>query len=886
MSKILLLFEENSDIVELSERLYSMGHEVSELNIGSFGSRDHLKSLYKINYDLIILRVDADFEKVYEKLKSVTGLCVIPILLIISGSNKQQVIKLASLSLSGCLVWPVSDEQLMTSIQFSISKQEKQNDLCLKTEEDIRYAQRYRTIIEMSVDGFLYIDTEGRILDVNGKYCQMSGYSYNELLEMDLSDLEVCMNKKQIIYQIDKTIKTGKDLFETYHHTKDGKIINVEVSAIYTSKESHGIFCFIRNISDHVKLENDLRESERSKSVLLSNLPGIAYRCDLNRDWTMRFISQGCFELTGYQSEDLLDNHKLSFNDLIEPEYRDYLWEKWQRILANGEVFRDEYRIRTASGEIKWVWEQGKGVADEQGNMIALEGFITDITQRKIMEQRVKESEELFRTTLYSIGDGVITTDTAGCLEKMNIIAEELTGWSETEAKGKSLEEVFPIINEDSRKEVEIPVRKVLREGQIVGLANHTLLISRNGNEIPIADSGSPIKNANGDISGVVLVFRDQTEEREAQKALMESEARFRLLVEHAPEAIFVQTDGTFAYLNPEALKLFGAESLDKLKGAPVVEHFHPDSRAQVKERITILNTKKQAVPMVEELCLRMDGSFFVAEVSAVPINYEGKEGALVFFRDITERKRAEEEILKAKMVSDNANRSKAEFLANTSHELKTPLSSIIGFSDMLLDGVSGDLNEQQVRHVKTIYQNGNLLLNLINNILDMSQIEFCEMELKFTKFDIIRTVHDVYSMMFILSERKGVSLELRSDMDYLDVIADRTKIKEILYNLIDNALKFTPKGGSVNINIGLRNENTLQISVVDSGIGILEEDIKRIFDPFYQVDGSSTRKYRGSGLGLAIIKKFVKIHGGSIWVKSIKEEGSEFFFTIPLNKS
>jgi hypothetical protein len=163
--------------------------------------------------------------------------------------------------------------------------------------------------------------------------------------------------------------------------------------------------------------------------------------------------------------------------------------------------------------------------------------------------------------------------------------------------------------------------------------------------------------------------------------------------------------------------------------------------------------------------------------------------------------------------------------------------------------------------------------------------MEFGEMELDCTKFDIIRTVHDVHSMMFILAGRKGISLELQSDIRQLDVIADRIKIKEILYNLIDNALKFTPGNGSISINVCLKEENKIQISVADSGIGISEDDIKEIFNPFYQVDGSSTRKYRGSGLGLAIIKKFVKMHGGNIWVKSEIGKGSEFFFTLPVRE-
>ena len=1002
MVKILLLSEDRSKTRELSEKLKSMGHTVFDSNIDDFSILNRKSPLYEGEQDIVILRIKSDFGGLSAKLKGMLKSCGIPVLPIISGATKQDIIELAEMSFSGCLVWPVSDEQLLASIQLCMS-QKNHGHL---NKKDIEYAQRYRIITEMTVDGFWYIDKEGRILDVNAKYCEMSGYSYKELLDMKISDLEVDMDERQIIYQIDRTIKTGKDLFETHHRTKDGNIIDIEVSAIYTTTDSHGLFCFLRNISDRKKLESGLIESERSKSVLLSNLPGIAYRCDLDRDWTMRFISQGCFELTGYKPEDIVDNRKISFNDLIEPEFRDYVWNKWQKSLEKDEAFQAEYRIKTASGEEKWVWEQGKGVVDSKGDIVALEGFITDITQRKVMEERVKESEaryrglfeqnksvmlivdpdsgaildvnpaavdyygwnheklctmniadinnlsmdetkaemdlarkeqrsyfhfkhllsdgsvrdvdvysgpvpiegktvlcsiihdvtnqriaeqalseseKLFRTTLYSIGDGVITTDTSGNLRQMNRIAEELTGWNELEAKDKKLEEIFRIINEDSRKTVESPVQKVLREGNIVGLANHTLLISRDRNETPIADSGSPIINEEGDISGVVLVFRDQTEEREAQRALQESESRFRLLVESAPEAIFVQTESKFTYLNPTAMELLGAKSLDELKGKPVVNCIHPDSHERINEKIDILNNKKQAIPLMEEICLRLDGSSFVAEVTAVPVNYEGKDGALVFFRDITKRKKAEKEILKAKMISDNANRSKAEFLANTSHELKTPLSSIIGFSDLLLEGISGDLNEEQTKHVENIFKSGTLLLNLINNILDISQMEFGEMELDYTKFDIIRTVHDVHSMMFILAGRKGISLELQSDIRQLDVIADRTKVKEILYNLIDNALKFTPGNGSISVNVHFKEENKIQISVADSGIGISEDDIKEIFNPFYQVDGSSTRKYRGSGLGLAIIKKFVKMHGGNIWVKSEIGKGSEFSFTLPV---
>ncbi len=874
------------------------------------------------------------------------------------------------------------------------------------------------------------------------------------------------------------------------------------------------------------QVKKTITETERSYAMLLSNLPGMAYRCDNDRNWTMHFVSEGCKKLTGYEPVELLENSVVSFNELISPEQRELIWQKWQEALVKRETFQDEYIITTANGEVKWVWEQGKGIYDDAGKVIAIEGFITDITKRKLMEKALietesryrslfennhsvmlvidpttgaivdanpaavyfygwtreefrqrnineintlsaseikeemkraskeerntfyfrhrladssirdvevssgpiqihgqlllysiitditernrleqelrlsqfciehsaiaifrieesdgrithvneqackslgyaheelcgmkvfdidtvitpdmwaehrkkmrqmksgtiesvhcrkdgtkfpveitvnyleydgqlfslsfardltkrkraekalMESEELFRTTLYSIGDGVITTDTKGRLKQMNSVAEKLTGWKESEAAGRQLEEVFNIINEDTRQQVEIPVRKVLREGRVVGLANHTLLISRNNNEIPIADSGAPIINEKGETIGVVLVFRDQSEERAAQKALMESEERFRLLVENAPEAIFVQTNGCFAYVNPTALHLFGADSASQLIGTPVIERFHADFRDGVQERIHLLNDELRTVPCIEEVCLKLDGTPFSAEVSAVPINYNGVNGALVFFRDITERKQVERALIRAKMVSDEANRSKTEFLANTSHELKTPLNSIIGFSELLLEGELGEISEQQKKYIGTIHESGYLLLNIINKILDISSIDCGQIDIEYTKFNLCEAIEDTCAMMYALANRKAIDLIVDVDTQINEINADIIKFKEIVYNLVDNSVKFTPYGGIVFITASL-NASHVEISVTDNGIGIAEEDIDRIFDPFYQVDSSTTRRYGGTGLGLTLIKQFIIMHGGTIRVESEPGKGSTFTFTIPID--
>ncbi|MDP9199520.1 MAG: PAS domain S-box protein [Pseudomonadota bacterium] len=265
-----------------------------------------------------------------------------------------------------------------------------------------------------------------------------------------------------------------------------------------------------------------------------------------------------------------------------------------------------------------------------------------ELAARRAAEGEARVSEQSLAVTLDSIGDAVMTTDIDRCITRMNPVAEQLTGWRNDEARGLPVHEVFRIINERTRERAEIPVDAALLTGARQRLANHTILVARDGTERSIADSAAPFRDLKGTIIGVVLIFRDVTRERLAAKALEKSEARYRQFIELAPFGVLVHSGGRFVFVNPKVVEMVGAKSAEELIGRPVLDFIHPSNHADVRERFRVLAERQQAVPPMEEQWVRLDGGIVEGEATAVPYEFDGQPAALVLVRDLSAKKAAE----------------------------------------------------------------------------------------------------------------------------------------------------------------------------------------------------------------------------------------------------
>ncbi|MDP3028538.1 MAG: response regulator [Deltaproteobacteria bacterium] len=493
-------------------------------------------------------------------------------------------------------------------------------------------------------------------------------------------------------------------------------------------------------------------------------------------------------------------------------------------------------------------------------------------------ENKLREREEWLSTTLGSIGDAVIATDAHGHIRFMNPVAESLTGWKEGDADGKSLTEVFNIINEETRKLVESPVTKVLRKGVVVGLANHTLLVARDGAEIPIDDSGAPIRDAKGDIIGVVLVFRDIRERRKAERDLQESERRYRGLYETALVGLYRSriSDGKIIMANQLAANILGYSSIEGLTTEFVFgERYSPDRRTELLRKLEECGT----VSDFEIQVTRKDGEKIdlIKTARAYP-EYGYIEGAII---DVTEKKRLEAQLLQAqKMEAIGA------LAGGIAHNFNNLLMVIGGYASLMLSDLdSSHPHYSKLKQIEEQVRSGSELTAQLLGFARRGKYNVKPLDVN----EIMRSSAGMFGRT-----KKQITIREKYDPDLCAVEADQGQIEQALLNLYVNAWQAMPAGGDIYLetNNVILDESYIKpykvqpgryarISVTDTGVGMDETIRRRVFEPFF----TTKEMGRGSGLGLASAYGIIKNHGGIINVYSEKGHGTTFTIYLPASE-
>jgi len=623
----------------------------------------------------------------------------------------------------------------------------------------------------------------------------------------------------------------------------------------------------IQDITDRKIAENALRKSEEK----LKNIFNLANSGIIMADIEGNFLEFNNWwpKMTGYSREEYskMKNFSVTHPDDLEKS------KLWLQKIINGEIdkYQIEKRYVRKDKSIFWGESSVSAIKDKNNQITSTIGIVTDITERKLAEELLRESEEKYRGLVENSPDGIVTY----VQEKItyaNGEALRIVGASNNDQIiGKS---VLEFVHPDSLESVIQRMKEIVLDDNATQIVEEKL-ISLTGETIYAELKAIPTLFEHQ--NAVQVIIHDISERKRTQEKIKQlSQA-----VEQSPVAIVItNTLGIIEYVNPKFIETTGY-SYDELIGKnPRILKSGHTSQEEYKHLWNTLSSGNEWFGEFHNM--KKDGSLYWESASISPIlNSQGVITHYIAIKeDITERKLIEQQLIKAKDKAEESDRLKLAFLANMSHEIRTPMNGILGFTELLKD-ISLDKDVQQ-EYIKIIEKSGKRMLNIINDIINISKVESGQIEITSSETNVNEQIEYLYTFFKPEAAHKNLSLLLTKELDskHNYIRTDREKLYAILTNLVKNALKFTNEGS---IEFGcVKKGNYLEFFVKDSGLGISDSQQKIIFERFRQANDTISRTHEGSGLGLAISKAYVEMQGGKIWVESQEGVGSTFYFTLP----
>jgi PAS domain S-box-containing protein len=619
-----------------------------------------------------------------------------------------------------------------------------------------------------------------------------------------------------------------------------------------------------------------LRQSEERLHLFVEHAPTPVAM--FGRDMRYLLVSRRWLTDFGLEDRDIIGrSHYEVFPDIPER------WKEVHRRCLAGAVERcEEDRFERVDGRVDWLRWEVRPWRDKQGDVGGIIIFSEVITEQKQAEERLRESEQRWRGLTEALPQLVWSATPDGACDYFSTQWTEHTGVPETDLLGwRWLATLHP----DDRE----PTRRLWTDS-VAGRGPYDVeyrVRRRDGVYRWYKTRGTPIRDSQGGICKWFGTCTDITDAKHAEDVLRTSEERQRLILDNAHDAfVAMSADGLIAEWNRQAEITFGwprAEAVGRVLSETIIPPQFREAHQRGLARFLATGEGPLLNRVLEVSALRRDGCEFPAEISIAPVRLGEHYLFAAFIRDVTERKRAEEELRRAKEAAEAANRAKDEFLANVSHEIRTPMNAILGMTDLALDT---PLTEDQRQYLTTVKSAADALLGVINDILDFAKIEAGRLELDPADFSLSFVLGSTLRALSVRAHKKGLELVCQQRPGVPDaLIGDAGRLRQVLLNLVGNAIKFTERGEVVVLvetagEPAPQGDVRLRFAVTDTGVGIPPERQSRIFQAFEQADTSTTRKYEGTGLGLTIAARLVALMDGQITVNSVPGQGSTFAFT------